>query len=130
MIDIDALTEAELIALNRRVVLRLRVVKAGQVQQALHSFMFGDYVAFTQTNGEVVKAMVVRPLKTNVALIDDHGVHWAVPPLLLRKIPKPPGYVPKPVADFNRIMADFAGDSAGKKQPGKKLPGKKSIPKK
>lgn len=130
MIDIDALTEAELIALNRRVVLRLRVVKAGQVQQALHSFMFGDYVAFTQNNGAVVKAMVVRPLITNVALIDDDGVHWAVPPLQLKKIPIPPGYVPKPIEDFNRIMADFAGDLAGKKLAGKKLPGKKPVPKK
>jgi hypothetical protein len=104
-IDIDPLTEVELLELHHRIVAKLRTLEADKVQRQLQQFTFGDRVAFSNKNGQTVEGTVVRCLKTTVALIDDDDEHWKVSPTLLRKIEVPPGYLPRPIAELNRLIA-------------------------
>jgi hypothetical protein len=104
-IDIDSLTEAELVELHHQIVAKLRKLEAVKVQRQLQDFKFGDRVAFVNKVGQTIEGMVVRCLKTTVTLVDDSDEHWKVSPSLLRKIDVPVGYVPKPIAELNRLLA-------------------------
>ena len=109
-IDIDSLTEADLLELHHRIIAKLRILEAAKVQRQLQEFTFGDRVSFFNKSGDTVEGMVVRCLKKTVTLIDDSDQHWKVSPTLLRKIEVPPGYVPRPIAELNRLIAKLIGD--------------------
>jgi hypothetical protein len=84
-IDIDELTEAELIDLNHRIVERLRFLNQMRAHGQMLEFKIGDRVTFQPEGRSPVVGMLTRYNKKTVTVITDDGQHWNVSPSLLRK---------------------------------------------
>jgi len=84
-IDIDELTEAELIDLNHRIVERLRFLSQMRAHERMLEFKIGDRVSFHAEGRPPVVGMLVRYNKKTVTVITDDGQHWNVHPSLLRR---------------------------------------------
>jgi hypothetical protein len=84
-IDIDQLTEAELIDLNRRIVERLRFLQQMRAHQQMLEFRIGDRVAFQPDGRGTVEGMLTRYNRKSVTVITDDGQQWNVAPGLLSK---------------------------------------------
>src|SRR5438093_9637561 len=84
-IDINKLTEAELIDLNHRIVERLRLLNQMRAHAEMLEFKIGDRVSFQPDGRPVVVGMLTRYNKKTVTVITDSGEHWNVAPGLLRK---------------------------------------------
>lgn len=85
-IDIDRLTEAELIDLNHRIVERLRVLSQLRAHTQMLQFTIGDRVAFQPAGHPLVTGMLTRYNKKTVTVISDTGQRWNVSPRLLRRV--------------------------------------------
>ncbi|MCP5197536.1 MAG: hypothetical protein H6974_12265 [Gammaproteobacteria bacterium] len=85
-IDIDHLTEAELIDLNRRIVERLRVLHQLQAHVTMLKFSIGDRVTFATDEGRIVVGMLVRYNRKTVSVLTDEGRRWNVSPHFLRPL--------------------------------------------
>jgi hypothetical protein len=90
-IDIDKLTESELIDLNHRIVARLRFLSEMRAHAEMLEFRIGDRVAFQSPGQGWVEGMLTRYNKKTVTVITDDGRQWNVSPTLLRKIAPPAG---------------------------------------
>ena len=88
-INIDELTEAELIDLNHRIVERLRFLNQMRAHGQMLQFKIGDRVAFQPGGHPPVVGMLTRYNKKTVTVITDDGQHWTVSPSLLRKAESP-----------------------------------------
>lgn len=86
-IDIDQLTEAELIDLNRRIVARLGFLKQAYAHVKMLEFKIGDRVTFQSDQRELIEGMLTRYNKKTVTVITDQGQQWNVSPSFLRAIP-------------------------------------------
>jgi len=85
-INIDALTEAELIDLNSRIVERLRFLSQARAHSRMLEFRIGDRVSFQPEGRAVVAGMVIRYNRKTVTVISDDGHRWNVAPGLLRRM--------------------------------------------
>ena len=83
-IDIDHLTEAELVDLNHRIVQRLRLMSQVRAHKAMLEFRIGDRVTFDPEGGPRVHGILTRYNKKSVTVITDDGHRWNVSPRLLR----------------------------------------------
>ncbi len=84
-INIDHLTEAELIDLNHRIVQRLRLMSQVHAHKAMLEFRIGDRVAFESQDGAPVFGILTRYNKKSVTVITDDGQRWNVSPRFLRR---------------------------------------------
>ena len=84
-IDIDKLTEEELIDLNNRVVARLRFLNQMRAHSQMLDFRIGDRVTFQPEGRAALFGIVTRYNKKSVTVITEGGEHWTVAPGLLRK---------------------------------------------
>lgn len=84
-IDLDALTEEELIALNREVVERIRMIRQFRTQMAMVQFRLGERVYFDTDDGRRIEGTVVRWNKKSVSIDADCGHRWRVAPSFLRR---------------------------------------------
>jgi len=84
-IDINQLTEAELIDLNHRIVERLRFLNQMRAHSQMLEFRIGDRVSFQPEGRPVVVGMLTRYNKKSVTVITDTGEHWNITPACLRK---------------------------------------------
>lgn len=84
-IDIDKLSEEELIDLNHRIVERLRFLNQTRRHSQMLKFTIGERVMFQPEGHPPVSGMVTRYNKKTVTVITDNGQHWNVSPGLLRK---------------------------------------------
>jgi hypothetical protein len=84
-INIDQLTEAELIDLNHRIVERLRFLNQMHAHGQMLQFKIGDRVAFHPEGRPPVVGMLTRYNRKTVTVITDDGHHWNVSPNFLRK---------------------------------------------
>lgn len=84
-IDIDRLTEAELIDLNNRIVERLRLLHQMRAHAQMLEFKIGDRVSFQPEGHPVVVGMLTRYNRKSVTVITDSGQRWNVAPRLLRR---------------------------------------------
>ena len=84
-IDIDKLSEAELIDLNHRIVERLRFLNQMRRHSQMLDFTIGERVTFHPEGHPQLFGIVTRYNKKTVTVITDTGQHWNVPPGLLRK---------------------------------------------
>ena len=83
-IDIDRLTEAELIDLNHRIVERLRFLQQLRSHVEMLEFRIGERVEF-QPDGQPLQAGVItRYNKKTVTVLTDAGQRWNVAPQFLR----------------------------------------------
>ena len=85
-IEIDKLTEEELIDLNHRIVERLRFLSQMRAHLQMLDFKIGDRVTFQPEGRPPVYGMLTRYNKKTVTVITDSGQHWNVAPGLLRKV--------------------------------------------
>jgi hypothetical protein len=84
-IDIDKLTEAELVDLNNRIVERLRFLNHMRAHAAMLEFKIGDRVSFQPEGHPIVVGMLTRYNRKTVTVITDSGQRWNVAPRLLRR---------------------------------------------
>lgn len=84
-IDIDKLSEEELIDLNHRIVERLRFLSQMRAHSQMLDFKIGDRVTFQPEGCPPVIGMLTRYNKKTVTVITDTGQHWNVAPGFLRK---------------------------------------------
>jgi hypothetical protein len=84
-IDIDALTESELIDLNHRVVARLRFLAHVDAHATMLEFRIGERVTFHPDGRPPVAGMISRYNKKTVSIVTDDGHHWNVAPQLLQR---------------------------------------------
>lgn len=88
-IDINRLTEAELIDLNHRIVARLRLLNQMQAHTDMLEFKIGDRVTFTPPGKAQVQGMLTRYNKKTVTIVTDNGQQWNVSPHFLSKAVMP-----------------------------------------
>jgi hypothetical protein len=97
-IDIDTLTEAELIQLNHRIVERLRLLSQMRAHVEMLQFRIGDRVAFQPDGQPLVTGMLTRYNRKTVTVVTDAGQRWNVSPRLLRRTePSPAAGTRRPI---------------------------------
>lgn len=84
-IDIDKLTEAELVDLNHRIIERLRLLQQMRTHVAMLEFSIGERVEFQPDGRPVIAGIVTRYNTKTVTVITDTGARWRVAPRLLRR---------------------------------------------
>lgn len=106
-INIDQLTESELVDLNRRIVERLRMLHQMHAHVRMLEFNIGERVSFQTDQHKSVEGMLVRYNKKSVTVVSDDGGRWTVSPGLLRK-----GSSTAPARKAGKVIdADEVGDS-------------------
>jgi hypothetical protein len=83
--DIDELTEEELIDLNNKIVARLRLLNQMRAHSQMIEFRIGDRVSFQPEGRPPIVGMLIRYNRKSVTVVTDAGEHWNVSPGLLRK---------------------------------------------
>lgn len=79
-IDINKLSEAELIDLSRRLVERLRFLNQMRAHTQMLEFRIGDRVTFHPESHPPVTGILTRYNKKTVTVISDDRVQWNVSP--------------------------------------------------
>ncbi len=87
-IDIDALTEAELIDLNNRIVARLRLIQQMRAHASMLEFSIGERVSFQPDGRPALYGILTKYNRKSVTVITEDGQHWNVAPSLLQKVMK------------------------------------------
>jgi hypothetical protein len=85
-IDIDRLTEAELIDLNNRIVERLRFLHQARSHKQMLDFKIGDRVSFQPEGRGMVVGILTRYNKKTVTVITDAGERWNIAPSFLHRV--------------------------------------------
>jgi len=84
-IDLDHLTEIELVELNHKIVARLRFLADARAHAAMMRFNRGDRVSFSPPDRPAVTGVLTRFNKKSVTVISDDGHQWNVAPSVLHK---------------------------------------------
>jgi hypothetical protein len=84
-IDIDALTQAELIDLNHRIVARLQFLRQLEAHRNMLQFRIGERVTFRPDGRPPVTGMITRYNKKTVSIVTDDGHRWTVAPQFLAR---------------------------------------------
>jgi hypothetical protein len=85
MVNIDLLTIEELIALNHRVVERLKFLQKARAHVDMMAFNLGAKVSFETDEGRHFGRLTKYNQKT-VTVITDEGQQWRIPPHLLSPV--------------------------------------------
>jgi|SRR5882724_7004696 len=85
-VEIDGLTESELIDLNHRIVARLRFLSEMRAHANMLEFRVGDRVTFQPDGGPPLYGTLTRYNKKTVTVITEDGRRWNVSPGLLRRV--------------------------------------------
>ncbi len=85
-IDIDRLSEEELIDLNNRVVERLRFIRQAHAHHAMLQFRIGEVVSFEPDGRGRMQGVITRYNKKSVTVLTTDGQQWRISPGFLRKV--------------------------------------------
>ena len=85
-IDIDRLSEEELIDLNHRIISRLRFLRDMRSHAAMVKFSIGDKVRFQPAGHPEIIGTLTRYNKKSVSVLADNGQRWNVHPSFLSKV--------------------------------------------
>ena len=88
-IDIDSLSEDELVDLNHKVVARLRFLSQMRSHSAMLDFRVGERVKFHPDGSSELLGTLTRYNKKTVTVVTDAGQHWNVSPALLTRANPP-----------------------------------------
>jgi hypothetical protein len=88
-IDIDRLTEAELIDLNNRVVARLKFLSQMRAHAHMLKFSIGERVSFQPDGQPLLTGIIAKYNRKSVTVITENGQQWNVAPVFLRKAGPP-----------------------------------------
>jgi hypothetical protein len=84
-IDIDKLTEAELIDLHNRVATRLQFLQQMRAHAHMLDFSIGQRVSFQPDGQPLVTGIISKYNRKTVTVITETGQRWNVSPQFLRK---------------------------------------------
>ena len=84
-IDIDKLTEKELIDLNHRIVERLKFLELVRTHADMMEFRVGEKVRFRPSGRHATVGILVKYNKKTVTILTEDGQKWNVSPQLLEK---------------------------------------------
>ena len=90
-IDLEALSYDELVALNHRIVERLKFLDAMHTHREMMQFAPGDQVSFEPPGRGQQFGTLMKYNKKTVTVITENGQKWNVSPHLLRKVKKAKG---------------------------------------
>ena len=82
-LNIDHLTEPELIELNHKIVERLRLMRQIRSHKEMFKFKIGDRVRFHPSGHEPQTGTLTRFNRKSVTVITDNGGHCNVAPTLI-----------------------------------------------
>lgn len=82
-VNIDTLTEAELIDLNRRIVERIRLIHQVRAHQSMLQYRIGDRICFQPDGYGILTGTITRYNKKSVSVVLDCGHKWTVSPHLM-----------------------------------------------
>lgn len=85
-ININDLTETELVDLNNRIVERLRFLHQARAHSRMLDFKIGDRVSFQPEGSAILVGVLTRYNKKTVTVITDGGARWNVAPGLLHRV--------------------------------------------
>lgn len=91
MIDIDKLSEQELIDLNNRVVARLKFLRDMRAHASMLEFSLGERVTFQPDGHPPLFGVITKYNRKSVTVITEQGQHWTVAPSFLRKLKRAEG---------------------------------------
>jgi hypothetical protein len=100
-VDIEKLTEAELIDINHRIVARLRLLRELAAHESMLNFHIGERVTFQPDGRPPVIAVITRYNKKTVSLLTEDGQRWNVAPQLLQRAAKSGA----PISDTSNVIA-------------------------
>lgn len=86
-IDIDKLSEAELVDLNHRIVERLRFMRQARAHVTMLQFRIGERVSFQPDGRERIFGVITRYNKKSVTVVTPDGGRWNVAPGFLQSEP-------------------------------------------
>lgn len=84
-IDIDRLSESQLIDLNHRIVARLQFLQQLEAHSSMLEFRIGERVTFCPDGRSPVTGMITRYNKKTVGVVTDDGHRWKVAPQFLQR---------------------------------------------
>ncbi|RLB70272.1 MAG: hypothetical protein DRH04_03885 [Deltaproteobacteria bacterium] len=82
-IDIDKLTEKELVELNHRIVERLKFLESMRTHVEMMRFSVGEKVSFFPPGRGKVTGILVKYNKKTVTVLTEDGQKWNVSPQLI-----------------------------------------------
>ena len=85
-IDIDELSEKELIELNQRIVERLKFLDSVSRHKEMMDFNIGERVSFSPAGREKQFGVLVKYNQKTVTVVTEQGERWNVSPFLLSKV--------------------------------------------
>jgi len=94
-VNIDQLTEPELVDLNHRVVERLRFLQQMRAHTQMLEFKIGDRVTFQADGRGPVEGMLTRYNRKSVTVVTDDGHRWNVSPTFLSRATGPSAAKPR-----------------------------------
>lgn len=84
-IDLEKLSEKELIELNNKIVARLRFLNEMRSHSQMMEFKIGERVSFQPQGRAAIFGVLTKYNRKTVTVITDEGEHWNVAPALLSK---------------------------------------------
>ena len=84
-INIDNMTEDELLALNSRVVARLKLIQQHNTLNSMIKFEVGQRVSF-DPDGRMRTGVLIKFNPKTVVVLTDDGQRWKVSPQLIRHL--------------------------------------------
>jgi hypothetical protein len=88
-IDIDRLSEADLVDLNHRIVERLRLLQQMRSHVQMMEFKVGERVQFQPNGHPLVTGVLTRYNRKTVTVIAETGQQWNVAPQFLQRATPP-----------------------------------------
>lgn len=88
-IDIDRLTEGELVDLNHRIVARLKFMQQMRAHVDMLDFRIGEHVSFQPDGHPTLTGVIAKYNRKTVTVITENGQQWRVSPALLRMAASP-----------------------------------------
>jgi len=85
-INIEQLSEAELVDLNHRVVARLKYLREMRTHRQMMNFRTGDRVTFQPPGHEPLEGIILKHNRKTVTVLTDDHQQWNVAPVFLSKV--------------------------------------------
>lgn len=88
-INIDRLTESELVDLNHHIVARLRFLRQLDAHASMLEFRIGERVTFHPDGRPAVTGMITRYNNKTASIVTDDGQRWNVAPHFRERASRP-----------------------------------------
>ena len=85
-IDIDHLSAEELVALNHRIVERLKMLESLEAHKSMMQFHPGARVSFESSQNERLTGTIMKFNRKTVTVVTDNGQRWNISPHLLSAV--------------------------------------------